>query len=422
MKRSFSCIALAILAVVIIAPVAASGQTEAEQGEIVLTWPSIWVGQDSKAGIMEELVAEFNEQHAGEIRVVVEPQPDYDGYEDTIRTRLAARRPPDIFTFKLNPTTAAYYDSDLLMDFSDDLDGAWGDTFNQGNLDATTINGQTKSLPYEIAITPIWYNTEIFEEAGIDGFPETMDEFWDATEKLKAIGVTPTSQMTGGTNSWTSMLWYTHFLGSFGGPNAYSADWDDPAFEEAAAILKRLYTDGNTTSDAIGANAGVSSGHYMAGRTAMFINGPWFIGNIRDNAPDVYAATQLAPAPKAGEHYGHQVGWLHTNIGAAATDDPARREAVITFLKFLTSPESSRRVSLAAGSLLSVEFELQPGDEVDPLQQQFIAAGNNATFLIDHMEAAKPVDVVYELGQAIGELVLNDRSPAEFVDMLEAAE
>ncbi|HKK49772.1 MAG TPA: carbohydrate ABC transporter substrate-binding protein, partial [Alkalispirochaeta sp.] len=170
------------------------------------------------------------------------------------------------------------------------------------------------------------------------------------------------------------------------------------------------------------ADAGVSSGHYMSERTAMFINGPWFIGNIRDNAPEVYEATQLAPAPQAGEHYGHQVGWLHTNIAAANTDDPARREAVITFLQHLTSPENSRRVSLAAGSLLAVEFELQPGDEVDPLQQQFIEAGNNAEFLIDHMEASKPVDVVAELGQAIGEMVLEDRSPAEFVDMLEAAD
>ncbi|MFO8043764.1 MAG: ABC transporter substrate-binding protein [Alkalispirochaeta sp.] len=415
-------IAVLMVALLVIAlPLFGSGQSE-EQGEIVLTWPSIWVGQDSKAGVMEEIVAEFNEEHAGEIRVEVEPQPDYDGYEDTIRTRLAAGSPPDIFTFKLNPTTAAYYDSDLLLDLTDALDSDWGDTFNQGNINTSTVGGRTKSLPYEIAFTPIWYNTDLFEEAGIDEFPETMEEFWDATEALKAIDVVPTSQMTGGTNAWTSMLWYTHFLGSFGGPDAYSLDWDDPAFEEAAAILKRLYEDGNTTRDAIGADAGVSSGHYMSERTAMFINGPWFIGNIRDNAPEVYEATQLAPAPQAGEHHGHQVGWLHTNIAAANTDDPARREAVITFLQHLTSPENSRRVSLAAGSLLAVEFELQDGDEVDPLQQQFIAAGNNAEFLIDHMEASKPTDVVAELGQAIGEMVLEDRSPAEFVDMLEAAD
>lgn len=414
-----STLAIALLFAAV--PLPAGGRAEADE-EVVLTWPSIWVGQDSKADMMETIVAEFNEMHAGEIRVVVEPQPDYDGYEDTIRTRLAAGQAPDVFTFKLSPTTEAYYGSDLLMDFTDELGDGWGDVFNQGNLNASTVDGATKSLPYEIGFTPIWYNKDLFDEAGIDRFPETMDEFWDATEKLKAIDVVPTSQMTGGTNSWTSMLWYTHFLGSYGGPDVWQRGFDDPAFERAAAILKRLYSDGNTTRDAIGADAGVSGGHYQAGRTAMFINGPWYIGNIRDNSPDVYETTRLAPAPKAGDYHGHQVGWLHTNLAAANTDDPARREAVITFLKYLTSPENARRVSLDAGSLLAIEFEIPAGVELDPLQKRFIEAGNNAEFLIDHMEASMPVDVVYELGQAIGEMVLEDRTPAEFVEMLRAAQ
>lgn len=390
--------------------------------EIVLTWPSIWVGQDSKSAVMEEIVAEFNEEHEGSIRVVVEPQPDYDGYEDTIRTRLAAGEAPDIFTFKLSPTTAAYYDSDLLMDFTDDLGDGWGDAFNQGNLQASTIGGQTRSLPYEIGFTPIWYNQDLFDEAGIERFPETMEEFWEATERLKAIDVVPTSQMTGGTNAWTSMLWYTHFVGSYGGPDVWERGLDDPAFEQAAEILERLFTDGNTTRDAIGADAGVSGGHYQAGRTAMFINGAWYIGNIRDNAPDVYEATRLAPAPQAGDYHGHQVGWLHTNLAAANTDDPARRDAVVAFMRHLTSPENARRVSLASGSLLAIEFEIPSDVELDPLQQRFIEAGNEATFLIDHLEASMPVDVVYELGQAIGAMVLQDASADEFVTMLQEAQ
>ncbi len=412
---------LAVLLVCSVFPAFGGGAREADR-EIVLTWPCIWVGQDSKADTIEEIVNEFNEMHAGEIKVVIEPQPDYDGYEDTIRTRLAARQAPDIFTFKLSPTTAAYYSGDLLMDFSDELAGSWGETFNQGNLDASTINGQAKSLPYEIGFTPVWYNTELFDEAGIDEFPRTMDEFWDACDKLKAAGIVPTSQMTGGTNSWTSMLWYTHFLGSYGGPGVWEEGWDSPAFEQAAAVLKQLYSDGNTTRDAIGADAGVSGGHYQAGRTAMFINGAWYIGNIRENSPEVYRATKLAPAPQAGDYYGHQVGWLHTNLGAAHTDDPARREAVIKFMQYLTAPEQAKRVSLAAGSLLAVEFELAEEDELDPLQAMFIEAGIQAEFLIDHVEASMPVDVVYELGQAIGAMVLEDRSPAEFVQMLRAAD
>ena len=56
------------------------------------------------------------------------------------------------------------------------------------------------------------------------------------------------------------------------------------------------------------------------------------------------------------------------------------------------------------------------------MQAEFIRLGNEATFLIDHMEAARSVDVVYELGQAIGSMVLENKTPAEFVQMLKAAD
>ena len=400
----------------------AGGQQE-EKGEVVLTWPSIWVGQDSKAEIIEELVNEFNEKHAGSIKVVIEPQPDYDGYEDKIRTSLATGQVPDIFTFKLNPTTAKYYDSDLLMDFTEELktDG-WIDNFSKANIDTSSINGKIKSLPYEIAVTPVWYNEALLTEAGVSEFPKTIEGFWEAAEKLKANGIVPTSQMTGGTNSWTSMLWYCHLVASFGGPDVWEKRWDDPAFVKAAAILKRMYSNGNTTSDAIGADAGVSSGHYMDKRTAVFINGPWFIGRIKEDAPEVYKNTRLAPAPQAGEYYGHQVGWLHTSIAAVNTDDPRKKEAILTFLKYLTSPENAKAVSLDAGSLLAIEFEIGENEKVDPLQKEFIKAANNAPFMINHMESALSVDVVFEFGQAVGSMVLNDATPEEFVQMLAGAD
>lgn len=400
----------------------ASGSQEETAKEIELTWPCIWVATDSKADSIAAIVDEFNELHKGEIKVVIEPQPDYDGYEDTIRTRFAAKQVPDIFTFKLTPTTLAYFKGDQLLDFTSDLDAGWDGVFNKANLEAVKMDGSIKAIPYEIAITPIWYNTELFAEAGIAEFPKTFDEFWMVLDKLKAAGITPTSQMTGGSNSWTSMLWYSHLLGSFGGPDVWERGWDDPAYEQAAAIMKRLYTEGNTTSDAIGADAGVSGGHYQAARTAMFINGPWYIGNIKKNSPDVYAATKLTAAPQAGDYYGHQVGWLHTVIGAANTDDPARRAAVVEFLQFLTLPENAKAVSLAAGSLLAVDFELGANDTVDPLQAEFIKQANNASFLLGHMEANRSSDVVYELGQALGSMVLEDKTPAEFVQQLADAE
>lgn len=390
-----------------------------EKKEVVLTWPCIWVGKDSKAPAIAALVDEFNAAHAGEIKVEIEAQPDYDGYEQKIRTEIAAKQVPDIFTMKINPTTVQYYETDLLMDFGSELSGSWGDSFNEGTIQASTFGGVTKSVPYETAITPVWYNMDLMKKAGVTEIPETMADFEAAAAKLKAAGIVPTSQMTGGSNAWTSMLWYSHFVGSLGGPEAWDKPLSDPIYVKAAAALLKMYSDGNTTKDAVGGDAGVSGGHYLAGRTAMFINGPWYIGRVRGDAPEVYEATEVGPAPAVGPNKGNQVGFLQTNLAAASTDDPVKKEAVLTFMKWLTKPENVARISKEAGSLFAVKYDASSID--DPLQRKFIEASNNATFTVSHLSGKFPTEVVSTFGQALGEMALGQATPEDFVKALQEA-
>jgi raffinose/stachyose/melibiose transport system substrate-binding protein len=419
MKKALS-VMVVLLFLIGLVPVFAGGQPGAEK-EIVLQWPSIWVAQDSKAATVAALVDQFNADNAGKIKVVIEPNPDYDGYRQKINTMMAAGQVPDLFVFNPDPTSFTYYEGDLLMDFTDDLKGAWSKDFAEGTIAASSKGGRAKSIPYELAITPVWYNTELFKKAGISGFPKTFDDFWVACDKLKAIGVTPTSQMTGGSNAWTSMLWYSHIMASIGGADVWSKPLSDPMFVQGAEILLRLYSDGNTTKDAVGCDPGCSSGHYLAQDTAMFINGPWFIGATRDRAPEVHVATDVAPAPavKGGTH-GAQIGFLLSNLAAANTDDPARRAAVVKFMKWMTDPDNVKKIALDAGSMFCVKFDFAAGDQVDPLQQKFSEASAGAAFITSHLAANYKTEVVQEFGQALGAMALGRATPEEFVGMLEA--
>jgi raffinose/stachyose/melibiose transport system substrate-binding protein len=288
------------LLVLLIAPAVFAGGG-AEDQEIVLSWPTIWVGQDSKAATVEALVNEFNAMHEGEIRVEMEPNPNYDEYRNKINTQIAAGVVPDIFVFNPDPTSFSYYESDLLMDFTDDLRGAWGRDFVDGQIAQATRNGRTKSVPFEVAITPIWANEALMAQAGIDSFPTDFEEFVEAAAKFKAAGIVPTSQMTGGSNAWTSMLWYSHIMASLGGPDVWEKHrlgGDDDIYVQAAEYLLALYSDGNTTRDAVGGDAGVSGGHYLAQNTALFINGPWYIGRVRGDAPKSGKLPASTPHPR----------------------------------------------------------------------------------------------------------------------------
>ena len=319
-------LALTIL-MVLVAGLFANGQQDSAGKEVVLKWPTIWVGEDSKAATVKALVDEFNAEYEGKCKVVIEANPDYDAYRNKLNSQIAAGVVPDLFVFNPDPTSYSFYEGkDLLMDFSEEFAGSWGDDFVPGAVDGATINGMTKSVPYEVGYTPVWYNMDIFKKAGISDIPKTYDEFWDACEKIKAAGYIPTSQMTGGTNAWTSMLWFSHIAASIGGPKVWEKDITDPVFVQAAEILAKMYSDGNTSKDAIGGDAGVSGGHFLAGRSAMFINGPWYIGRVKSDAPDVYKATKISSAPAVdGGYEGAQIGFPQSNLAAAYTDDPAKK-------------------------------------------------------------------------------------------------
>jgi raffinose/stachyose/melibiose transport system substrate-binding protein len=409
-----SLVAFAVVGLVL--PVFASGGQEAANGEVVLTFPTFWVGQDSKAAGLAELVEEFNAMHEGEIEVVIEPNPDTDGYRDKLNTQLATGSAPDIFILSLDPTTIQYYESDILMDFTDDITGSWREDFQESYLTESTAGGRLKTVPYEIGITPIWYNMNLLNRAGWDAPPATMDEFMQMADDLKAEGIVPTSQMTGGANAWTSMLWYSHILGSLGGPDVWDRPLTDPVYAEAAAVMQQLYSDGNTTRDAVGGDAGVSGGHYLAENTAVFINGPWYVGRIRGDSPSAHQATALAASPQVGDYSGHQVGFLLSNLAAANTDDPAKRAATVEFMRFMTDPDNVQRLSDSSGALFAVKYELGP--DADPLQREFVRAASDASFVIGHLQSQFPIEVTQEFGQALAALALGETDPEGFAEML----
>jgi len=420
MSKRYLIVAVALIAIltVPVATIFAGGQGEEAGGEVVLDFPTFWVGQDAKAEIIATLVEEFNAEYEGQYQVDIEANPDTDGYRDKINASIAAREVPDLFVFNPDPTTFQYYEGDLLFDFTEQLEGEWADRFVSGTVGGATRNGAAKSVPFEVGVTPIWYNEDLLAEAGWDEFPDNFDDFWQMAEDLKDNGIAPTSQMTGGSNAWTSMLWYSHILASIGGPDVWERPLSHPQYVEAAEIMQRMFQD-YTTEDAVGAGPGESSGHYMSERTAIFINGPWFIGNITEQAPEVKAATRLTPAPSVeGGEYGAQISFPLSNLAAANTDDPAQREAVLAFMEFITRPENVKRISLDAGSMFAIKYSASE-DEVDPLQSRFIEAFSNAEFTVTHMQANYPVDLIAELGQGFGAMALGRQTPEEFVENLQ---
>ena len=87
-------------------------------GEIVINFPCIWVGTDSKAAYLPKMVEDFNAENAGSIKVVIEEQTDYQAYRDKIRTTITTGSAPDICILDTTFDIQAYQESGKFMDLT----------------------------------------------------------------------------------------------------------------------------------------------------------------------------------------------------------------------------------------------------------------------------------------------------------------
>jgi raffinose/stachyose/melibiose transport system substrate-binding protein len=404
---------------------ATSGSTAATApaGEIEINFPSIWVGTDSKAAYMSKLIENFNKENAGAIKVVVEEQTDYQAYRDKIRTTITTGSAPDLCILDTTFDIKAYAESGKFMDLTPYLQQGWINNFSEGTFDAWSVDGHTYILPFESAVfTPI-YNKNILAAAGWDHFPATYDEFFRMAEDVKAAGYNVMGQMAGD-NAWSSMLWYSLIVEAIGGKDVYAKGLSDPAFVEAAGVLKKMY---NYTFDgAVSATAGDVNGHFIGRDTAVYLNGPWWIANFykEDNAVDGKLLADecevaVNPTYTGGKGQGGLVTTVQGFLAAAKQDDPAKEAAVIKFLQYVTDPDHVSELALNSGAMFFVKYT--PSAETSVISQKVTEVANDASFTILHVNGAFPTAFSTEFPAAVSALVLGEVDEQGFVDMLQTA-
>ena len=395
----------------------------AANDEIIINFPSVWVGTDSKAPYMAQLIEAFNEENAGSIKVVVEEQTDYQAARDKLRTTITTGETPDLCIMDTTYDIKGYSEAGKFMDLTPYLEEGWGDDFAEGAFDAWSVDGKVYALPFESAVfTPI-YNTKIFSEIGWDHFPATYDEFFQFCEDAKAKGYNAMGQMAG-ENAWSSMLWYSLIVEAIGGKDVYANGLEDPAFVQAAEILKEMY---NYTFDgAISAGAGDVNGHWLARDTAIYLNGPWWVANLykEDNAVDgVLLADDCEvaanPAFEGGKGEGGLVTTVQAFLAAAKQDDPAKEEAVVKFIKYITDPQHVSELALSSGAMFFVKYD--PSPDTNLISQKLTEVANSADFTILHVNGAFPTAFSTEFPAAVSALVLGEVDAQGFVDQLQLA-
>lgn len=179
-----------------------------------------------------------------------------------------------------------FVDAGLFAPLNDMLEqNGLKDTYQTGLLDYYSFNNNVYALPDGNNIEVVYYNKELFEQAGIANPPTTFEEMLKDVKILKEKGITPLA--IGEKDSWTgSFLFMNILLRTNGGPGFLQEvldgkkTFEDPAFVEAVDAFQQLVQAGAFPDGATSIDANAGGNIFKTGKAAMWSIGSWETGAI----------------------------------------------------------------------------------------------------------------------------------------------
>ena len=245
------------------------------------------------------LIPLFEAQHPN-IKVEAVPFP-YGEFRQTLLTSLAGGEGPDLARLDIiwSPEFAklgvlAALD-EVMPDFQE-----YADRVFPGPLATNAYDGHYWGLPLDTNTRVLLYNTRLYEAAGIQGPPQTIDDLAAQCEPIKALGEDKYVYSDGGTYGWAVLPW----IWSFGG------DITDPEITKASGYLNGEKTVAAYQFLADMVQSGCFSPSFLGGGlgtegffTDVFANvleGPWWYPMAAAQYPDFEIHATLMPAGEGG--------------------------------------------------------------------------------------------------------------------------
>lgn len=387
--------------------------------EITLTLFCHFTPQEARGVTIRNFIEQYNNQHIGQIKIKLSYFADFEPMQQKIRTMVATSQPPDIFYFNYNPNDLALFQSGQLMDFSPYMDTQWKKRFYQSDLDMLTINGKLLAIPMEQGPVVFYYNMALLKKAGVLQIPATWDEFFVMAEKLKSIGVAAASLFTAD-DAWHATNFFSYFAAQKGGPDVFSnqKSLNSPAIIGAAAMLQRLFK--YSASDAIGGKWAVSVQDFVAGRTAVLVDGPWVIGML-DQIKEK-DEVKVAPAPKFSRDDPSVIITDALTPWAASNKlSKEQKDAVIDFMKALTSETVMKQFVIQGKDIFAVKVNLSADEQAQAgtkLAENIRLVSVADEKVVQLTRVIKPA-TMNQLPSLVEKLALSSLTPEEFAKALQ---
>jgi raffinose/stachyose/melibiose transport system substrate-binding protein len=349
-----------------------------------------------------------------------------EAFKAKLATAMQSGSPPDIFQSWGGGVLKQYADAELVQDLTPALaENGWGDSIQPGPLSLYTFDGKSYGVPWNAGMIGFWYNTALFQQAGITKTPTTWTEFLDTVKTLKDASITPIA--LGEKDKWPGHFYWVYLATRIGGREAFEkaytrqGSFADPPFVEAGTRLKELVDLQPFQTGFLGASYADHQAVMANGKAAMELMGHWAPGTNRGSTEDV-------------ETYNKNLGWFPFPTVEGGAGDPsdvlgggdgfaigknAPKEA-IEFIRFLTSVENQTSMA-EAGIAVPPTVKGAEAGLSDPLIKELQSRVAQAKYYQLYYDQYLPPAVGQAVNDATQELFAGTASPEQVAQTIEEA-
>ena len=303
-----------------------SGGDEEGSTSLDLLVPSY---SDGSRALWEGIIEEF--EAANEDITVNLQVESWENLESVLNTQIQAGEAPDIYN---GGAFSAFATEGLLYTAEEIASPETLSDFQESFAANEQVDGTQYALPLLASARAMFYNEDLFEEAGVDAPPTTWDELYDAAEAITATG-TPGYGMPLGSEEaqGEALIWMAGNGGGFGDETEITVD--TPENLEAAEFMKRMIDDGLTQSDPGATQRTPMINVFIQGQIGMVYGLPQTVGQIEAENPELNYG--LANIPTAS---GEPATLGVADRLMSFKNDGDKAEAVTAFMDHFFAPEN----------------------------------------------------------------------------------
>ena len=281
------------------APADDAAEAPAADGEVqeisFMIWDDLEASEDLITKGYKQSVDRFNKDFEGKYHCTPITT-NLEEYYDKLNALVTAGETPDVFIASPGANLNDYATTGVAAKMDDYLNAdGWKQTFTSDAVFAGGTYGDDGgdgpgiyAIPLNIAAACVFYNTEMFEDAGAE-VPKTFSELLDVCQKLQDKGYTPIT-ISAGTAWCLSMV--AGYLCDRNGLNLqdikdHKTDWKDEKVINAGKQIQELSKYFQKT--AAGDDNDIATAAFYNGEAAILIQGSWAIGQINGSCAEGFA-------------------------------------------------------------------------------------------------------------------------------------